>query len=227
MAEGRITPEKELLNLIESSKSSASTQQSAQIEKQALKRKINSYFSFGALIGRIAFFKNWLKVGAKSGKFYIDIKALNKILGFCIVILAAFFLINLLASMMNSKKILNLKFEVVRGGMPVSLPEVTALKPVSYYLDKSKSRNIFALAEEVTAKESEAKAARAKLTELAQSLKLVGISWSDDPDIIIEDTKAQQAFFLKKGQKINGLLISAVYKDKIVLSYSGEDIELR
>jgi len=223
MAEGRITPEKELLNLIEGSKNN----DTGQASKIALKRKVNSFLSFGAAIGRLSFFKDYLKGAVKGKRFYLDIKATNRILAFCIVTLIAFFIANFVGSLMNSKKLLNLEFNVASAQPPLNFPDVSALKPASYYLENAKTRNIFSLVAETGSKENEIQAARAKIAELLQNLKLVGISWSDDPDIIIEDTKKKQAFFLKKGQNINEFTIKDVYKDRVVLSYGQENVELR
>jgi type II secretory pathway component PulC len=66
------------------------------------------------------------------------------------------------------------------------------------------------------------------VVEATKHLRLVGISWSDDPDIMIEDTKTQRTLFLKKGKLIdNEIKVQAVFKDKVILSYNGEEIELR
>ncbi|OGX18083.1 MAG: hypothetical protein A3K83_03060 [Omnitrophica WOR_2 bacterium RBG_13_44_8b] len=227
MAEGRITPEKQLLNLIEGSKKE-NEKPVEHIDKEAFRRKVNSYFSFGAALGRISFFKDWIKSAFKGGKFYVDIKSLNKILTFGIFILAFYFMFNFLTSIMNSEKISSLELSVASAaGAPFNLPEVSSLKPASHYLEEAKSRNIFALVADLPQKEDEQKRINAKLSEMLQNLKLVGISWSDDPDIIIEDTKLQQAYFLKKGQKVGDFTIKAVYKDRVILSYGGQEIELR
>jgi type II secretory pathway component PulC len=56
----------------------------------------------------------------------------------------------------------------------------------------------------------------------------VGIAWSNDPDAMIEDTKTHRTFFLKKGQTIDEeIKVQAIFKDRVVLSYKGEEIELR
>ena len=71
------------------------------------------------------------------------------------------------------------------------------------------------------------KASTSRIAEASKNLKLVGISWSDDPDVIIEDTKAGMAYFLKKGQMINDLKLKEVFKDKVILGYQEEEVELR
>jgi len=45
--------------------------------------------------------------------------------------------------------------------------------------------------------------------------------------MIIEDTQAKRAYFLKRGQMINDFEVKAIFKDKVILSYQGEEIELR
>jgi type II secretory pathway component PulC len=67
-----------------------------------------------------------------------------------------------------------------------------------------------------------------RIIEATQNLKLVGISWSNDPDVMIEDTQNHRTLFLKKGRLINNeIKVEAIFKDKVVLSYQGEEIELR
>lgn len=225
MAEARVTPEKELLKLIEGAKANSGGQ--AKIQAEAFKRKVGSFFSFGALAGRVSFLKDRLRNSFKAGRFDLDIKALNKILKGCIFILIFYFIANFLFSLINSKKILNLEIKIEKGALPLSFSEVSLLKPLSYYSDKAKSKNIFSMASRISPKEIVAKEARSKISELSQDLKLVGISWSDNPDIIIEDKKVKQAYFLKKGQKVNELFIKDVFKDRVILSYGSEELELR
>jgi type II secretory pathway component PulC len=63
--------------------------------------------------------------------------------------------------------------------------------------------------------------------EMTQNLKLVGISWSNDPDAMIEDTKTTRTFFVKRGQMISEVKVKDIARDKVVLTYDGEDIDLR
>src|SRR3989338_4347464 len=74
-----------------------------------------------------------------------------------------------------------------------------------------------------------AQAQTKRITELTKNLRLVGISWSADPDVMIEDTNMQRTFFLKKGQVMENInvKVEAVFKDKVVLSCDGEEAELR
>ncbi len=69
----------------------------------------------------------------------------------------------------------------------------------------------------------------AKLTRSrVQDLKLVGISWSDVPDALIEDMVTHTTFFLKKGQSIEGgILVKDIYKDKVIVESHGRQVELQ
>ncbi|MFH0796404.1 MAG: hypothetical protein V2A65_05020 [Candidatus Omnitrophota bacterium] len=67
-----------------------------------------------------------------------------------------------------------------------------------------------------------------ELEELAGNLKLVGVSWSSDPDVMIENTKTNKTYFLKKGDGIEGgIKIEQVLRDKIILGYKGTTAKLQ
>jgi type II secretory pathway component PulC len=200
------------------------------LQAAAIKHRGLSFFSIGALKGRFAFFKNrFLKA---KGLGQPDLKVINVVLKFCVFILAFYFVIDLSVSTINSRKDLDLTFktksEKVQEGD--SSEVFSSLKVLSFYLEKARQRDIFKMG----VKKPTAEAAviprgpsRAML-EATENLKLVGISWSEDPDVMIEDIKNKRTFFLKKGQTIdNEIKIQAVFKDKVILSYRGEEIELR
>ena len=83
------------------------------------------------------------------------------------------------------------------------------------------------LEEEKTAFKEKAKVQATKLEEMVKNFKLVGISWSNDPDAIIEDEKAKKTYFVKTGDKINKISIEAIYRDRVILHYLTEEVELR
>ena len=226
MAQERpITPEKQLLKLIEDPKSKTTA-----VSAQAIKHQGLSLFSFSAWIGRISFFKDWFKRRLQRPKYHgFNTKIISKALGICIFVLAFYFISNLFTSLVNFKKmpdLLEMKKEDLK---PVSFQEASvSKKAVSYFLEKVRQRDIFKMGhkEQVTS-EVAIKNPSSTIIEATQHLKLVGISWSNDPDAMIEDTKASRTFFVKRGQLIGEIKVQAIFKDKIVLSYAGEEIELR
>ena len=120
-------------------------------------------------------------------------------------------------------------------GIPaVNLP----IKKVSYYLEGPRSRDIFKFGD-FSREEEEAEEAGevAPPTEetlsgteiLVRQLGLVGIGWSDDPDVMIENVETKQIYFLKRGQRIDNLIkVEAIFQDKVILTYdNGKEMELR
>jgi hypothetical protein len=216
------TPEKQLLNLIEEPRGRSS------LQAAAIKRHGLSIFSLGALKGRFAFFKDRLQKDIKEGKVYrLDVKALNSILRLVVLVLAVYFSISLFLAMMNSKRILQVELKGSSDKQASDSKNSSFLKAASYYLEKARERDIFRMGMKRTADSALTKGPSQKILDATQGLRLVGISWSEDPDVMIEDTKINRTYFLKKGQTVADIKLEAVFKDKVILSYAGEEIELK
>ena len=216
MEEKQKTPEKQLLNLIEKPQSQG-TLRTATIKYQGL-----SFFSFAALKGRLAFLKG--RFAKDSGPYRIDTEAVNAILKVGVLVLAVYLAFSLTVSIINQNK--ELKFELspdeLKSGQ--TLKEGSYFKAISYYLEKARERDIFSMER----KKKSAEGPSEGVLEATKSLKLVGISWSGDPDAMIENSKTQKTYFVKKGKTIEGgIKIEAIFKDKVVLSYEGEEVELK
>ena len=64
--------------------------------------------------------------------------------------------------------------------------------------------------------------------EAIQNLALVGISWSSNPDAIVEDKAAQRTFFVKRGQMVgDAIKVEAIFKDHVVVVYEDKEYEIR
>lgn len=87
-------------------------------------------------------------------------------------------------------------------------------------LANSKKRDIFQLAVE---KPREVTTVQNKDV----SLKLVGILWSDSPQVMLEDAKDSRTHMLNEGDQISGLKIKKIYKDKVILEDSQGELELQ
>jgi hypothetical protein len=225
MAKARpLTPEKQLLKLIEDPKSKTTA-----VSAQVIKHQGLSLFSFSAWLGRISFLKDWFKRRLKRPKHHeFNLKTISKVLGICIFVLAFYFISNLFTSLISLKKMPNLLLEVKKDDLkPLSLQEASvSKKAVSYFLEKVRARDIFKMHVDKVPK-TVIKGPSSGIIEATQHLKLVGISWSNDPDAMIEDTKALRTFFVKRGELIGEIKVQAIFRDKIILSYGGEEIELR
>ncbi|MFC1807797.1 hypothetical protein ACFL0T_05465 [Candidatus Omnitrophota bacterium] len=222
--EGSATPEKQLLKLIEDPSAHA-----AAAKGKIIKRKGKSLFSPGAWLGRISFFKGGLR-GLSFRR--LNMKAVNRILGLSNFVLIAYLGISISNSVVDMKNSGAIEFKIREGAKAESITLIPLLKQKSFYLSKVRQRNIFKMgAEDImdTTEEPivEATSTTAAIIEATQHLKLVGISWSSNPDAMIEDTRALRTFFVKSGQMIGEVKVVNILKDRIVLSHDGEEIELR
>ncbi len=119
--------------------------------------------------------------------------------------------------------------------------ELAALSPLLDYLKEVEERDIFTAAPAPRPKKPEPKVKplnRLKplkppqsnslqvLQQKVKTLKLVGISWGEDPVAMIEDTTKKETNFLKAGQSINEIQVKAIFRDKVVLGYKDAEYDI-
>jgi len=222
------TPEKQLLKLIEDPKA-----EGLGIQAHAIKHRSLGLFSFSAWIGRFSFFKDKIVKSFKGGELpQLDVKTVNMIMILGIFALGIYLVSNITMSITNSKKMPDVDFGIQKGQEFADVGKASLLKAASYYLEKVKERNIFEIGEKKEIEQPKEVADKTKLPsqktmEVIQNLKLVGISWSDNPDAMIEDTRSMRTFFVKRGETIGDIKIQAIFKDKVVLNCAGEEVELK
>jgi len=220
--EGSLTPEKQLLRLIEKPETKGVSVQIDKIKHHGLR-----LFSFNALRGRFSFFQESISEWFKGERtHYLDNRALNKILIVLISLALVYFVSDISFSLAKLGKTPDISIEVKKGTEAVKPPETSVLKAATFYLEQVRGRNIFEMGETQT-KEKAAETPSEKTLDATQYLKLVGIAWSDDPDAMIEDTKAMKTFFVKRGEMVGEFKIEAIFKNKVILKLGGEEIELR
>jgi len=226
MAQERIvTPEKQLLNLIETGSA-----KNAGIHAHAVVRKGISLFSPGAWAGRISFLKDKLKKIYGGGYLHLDIKLINAALVIFVSALAIYFFVSIFLGVSSLKKRPVLEVDArSEGEDTASLQSVSILKDtMAYYMGKINQRDIFKMgATPGPIQGGVSKELTPRIIEETQRFKLVGISWSKNPDAMIEDTVALRTFFLKRGQMLGRVKIEAIFKDKVILGFEGEEVELR
>lgn len=227
MAQERpFTPEKQLLKLIEDPKLKPDSFNSLAIKHQGM-----SWFSPSAWLGRFSFLKDWAKKQfQKSESHGFDTKAIIKILIVCVLGLGAYFITNIIGSFATISKPGNFSLGAMKEDVGAISTEdsFVSKKAVTYFLDKIRQRDIFKMGQ-VKKDDTEfvPRGPTSRIIEATAHLKLVGISWSDDPDAMIEDTKALRTFFVKRGGMVGEIKIQAIFKDKVILSYGGEELEIR
>jgi len=220
MAKNKPTPEEQLLNLIEDEDGPSSL---------SLKRKKSSPFSFLSLsflstsLARLKIaFKDWL-VQLKGGIDEPNLKAWNKVLAAAAVILFIYLSADFTLRRLDIKQFIKkVSAEKGRNFQQNVTPEV---RPFLYYLEMVQRRDIFSPVKLMSA-ENPQEETKKMLSELIKELKLVGISWGVDPEVIIEDTKANKTYFLKSGDTISRFKIDTILKDKVILESEGQKMDL-
>ncbi|MCM8792773.1 MAG: hypothetical protein NC826_06535 [Candidatus Omnitrophica bacterium] len=218
-----LSPEKELLRLIEEGK-----KESFQVKKTTWVRQGRGLFSFGAWRGRFSFLKdNFFKTKRSVLSYGFNLLWLNRILEGVVIFLCFYLIHNIVLSFNTLNKIPAL--EAVSFKVKGSVMDVTDMsilkKSSSYYLEKVSQRDIFNI--EKKAQIVTTKSSTEAVQEALKSLKLVGISWSENPDAMIEDSRAMRTFFVKTGQTFGDFKVKAIFKDRVILLYNNEEIELK
>ncbi|MFH1782902.1 MAG: hypothetical protein ABH848_04740 [Candidatus Omnitrophota bacterium] len=233
--ERHVTPEKQLLSLIEDSGKG-----NAKVKTYKAKHQGLSLFSLSVWKSKLSFLVDRITRSFKTKEtFQINVKALNRILILLIFFLMIFGVNIFLTSMSSLDKMPALELGSSKDIEIGSVKESPVLKKnVYYYLDKVSDRNIFKMGtqeevaeiietEELVERPDQKVAIKSALSENMANLKLVGISWSASPDAIIENTTTYNTYFVKRGQTVGELKVEAVLKDKVILSYEGEEAELK
>jgi hypothetical protein len=224
-----LTPEKQLLKLIEDPNAK-------DIQSAKASYKTKSLFSFNFLKGVFSLFGHRQHQALHGRReFAIDISGINLALKLCIMGLAVYLAVDTFFSMQHLQRMP----ELFVSGIWAPTEKIsqkpseiaTNIKSLSYYLDKVKARNIFSPHKEETAKEEPiVQVEKPKETpgeNLAAAYNLVGISWSAEPDAIIEDTRTQRTYFLKRGDSFGRARVQAIFPDKVVLVIDGKETELK
>ncbi|MBU4304517.1 MAG: hypothetical protein KJ893_02660 [Candidatus Omnitrophica bacterium] len=224
MARKDISPEKRLLELIERQDTSPKT-----ISPLAAGEK---YISVSSWKARVSFFREKMKQGwGKRQKVAADFETVNSVLQ----VLLGLFVIGITVSItlgvdkLQKQGLLFIPESAAASFEPAAVAAL--LKPEEYYLDKVHMRDLFRIGErkqeQIVDFVPAENTVEAKLREMTKNLKLVGISWSEHPDAIVENQKLEKTFFIKKGSMIDEIMVRDVLQDRVILRYEGKEVELR
>ena len=61
---------------------------------------------------------------------------------------------------------------------------------------------------------------------LLSNLRLVGISWDEEPVAMIENQETQQTNILKTGDALGSFTVKEILEDKVILKYGIQEVEL-
>jgi len=163
----------------------------------------------------------------KAGPQHLDIGLVNNVLMVIIAVLIIYFFMSFGGSFSDLKKLSGKEYSIVSASKSESgFKEIATMKGVAYYVGKLSGRDIFHKQVKTDQLGNEP-VFSSKMADLTAHLKLVGISMSDDPDAMIEDTQLQKTFFVKKGAMVGDLRVDNITKDKVVLRMGKEIFELK
>jgi len=152
----------------------------------------------------------------------ISFNLINRILVRALLILGIYFLIDFL--IINPDKIEEkvLALGELRGADLVKMP-VPLLKPVAYYAQGVKARNLFAAVSRKVRKDLPSSI----FMEMVSNLRLQGIISGIKPQAIIEGIKTGQVYFVSPGEYIGEIELKEILPGKVKLNYYGQEAELR
>jgi hypothetical protein len=235
MAQDRsnFNPEKQLLKLIE--------EQGDGLPRETSRRKGIKFFSFGVVRGRFLFFRDKIReyLRVKRGPLRIRIREINKILVLSLIILVRYFFVDVVGSINALDKVSVLAGGPLKGQNKIVSTKPSLLKKSSYYSEKVRLRDIFKFViydvSKIDPDDKEKTRPPIKrkgptIAELIKNIRFVGTArdpGSGGEMIAFIEYKKNPAKFLKSGQKINKMKILKVFKNKIILKYKEEIMELK
>ena len=101
------------------------------------------------------------------------------------------------------------------------------LKQSAEYRSTLAARNPFRLATTRISDTGSSQTVKSKLLDLTATLSVVGINRGKVPEALIEDTEAKRTYFVKVGDQVNGLTISAIDSNGVKVTYEGEEAVLQ
>ncbi|HAJ57204.1 MAG TPA: hypothetical protein DCL35_05485 [Candidatus Omnitrophica bacterium] len=236
-----LSPEKQLLKLIEESQGKAAEPQPQSAPQPApppgrrdvsVRGKDITMFSSGALRGRWSFASVKLSSVIKSWGGPLDIKRINLVLSLLAVFMFIYFVASSSVLAMKFSVMPDFSFKTEAASKSESLALASQIKPVAAYIEKVGSRDIFKIGRQAAPEEMDTGKQqveeKARQDAVLAKYRLVGISWSDSPDAMVENLELKKTYFLKRAQTLpDGVKVQAIFKDKVILNLDGVEVELR
>ena len=110
--------------------------------------------------------------------------------------------------------------------VPLRIELFKKTKPLDEYTAEVAKRDLFELPWEKQTQAEAQQPTTAVQGELSQTLKVTGIVLDKNPTVILEDTQAQQTYFLNVGDEVMGAKLKEIQADKAVFQLNGQRVEL-
>lgn len=225
------TPEEQLLKLIEGGSDAAKPSPD---KPSAAGPASKSLASMKKLPGFLDYFKT--HGFGKSARFDVaalmDIRNINRALVGLVAVSVFYLFIDLIFFKPGDSRFLA-QVSTSDAVFPMTSAAVgSTATDISVYKESIRKRNPFLppqSGQNVVAADSGAapvSAAAGTLNEMLQGYKLVGISVSDQPLAMIEEVSTGRTYFLRKGQDFKSLKVQDVSREKVTVTYEGEEASL-
>lgn len=160
----------------------------------------------------------------------LNLASFNKILVGILSIMVIYLVSDFISSFLRKEETFYTKRITQNARLPADgqaqrKTQIANLSPLGYYLNQSGGKDIFSPQRIELVK---AKDAGLFLSEEPQAeLKLVGVDWGGNPVALIEDTRTQKTYFVKKGESIKEFRVMDIFKDRVSLRYGNKVVELK
>jgi hypothetical protein len=232
-APGQTSPEKKLLELIETP--GGSIDPAGPVKHKAVRslKKGPSFIDLLLKDGGLGIFLRLKERFNTKSLLAADLRKVNGILVLVICLLAVQIAFSIARYHKESDKIVKLsqdELKAAAGTAPFVVKKDDSTSPdfLSALLEKIKMRDLFKPVVKTLKGPVEP---TSHLGEMLKNLKMVGISYSDsnggDTYVMIEDSTTKITHFLKKGDMIMDISVADIQPDKVILTYQDEQAELR
>jgi type II secretory pathway component PulC len=205
--EKKQTPEEKLLRLIENPGKDI---------KDVLPRRRGFRFN-------LAWIRNIrLPKGKLQPYLLFNLKTINKGLVVVSVLITLYLIIDFIKERPDLNQIY--ASEVLGHRRDIKTSARAELMNLADYLSQIERRDIFHLVP--LKKEETIPTAKETLVSLSGNLKLVGIIWGKSPQAMIEDKQENKTMLLNQGDEIGKLKIRQILRDRVILGYEDQEMEL-
>jgi len=224
MMDEKISPEERLFKVIQETKKPTDQSQIRRdkqpLNLKGLKQAIGSFILKFKPRGQVSKPMVAAAIALPFKLHDIDLKKVNRVLW---IILAVLMLLTAYYALKrpNLSKVTDAVFE--GGYQAKSSKSIDTFKPLTFYAEQARKRDIF---HPVT---SGIKGiAGSNLQGLTKDLSLAGIYQpvGKPSEAMIEDKNAKKTYFLKEGDEIKGMKVKGILKDRVILQYGEEEMEL-
>ncbi|MFA5143422.1 MAG: hypothetical protein WC522_04555 [Candidatus Omnitrophota bacterium] len=218
MAEN-ILPEEKLFRIIQQEKKTPPRVKGKAPEKKRWAERL------AVLVSRAKGIAGGVKIPLTWRIHDIQLFTINSILFVMVILLIIFTIYYAFARYPNIARMTTAAVRA-QGRLPDTGKEGEELRPLSYYTEAARARDIFKPAPSEAPRSGDTVSASEKSFD--GELKLQGIAWSDVPKALVFSEKESKLYVVKEGQAIGttGIRVKSILRNKVMLNSGDKNFEL-